>query len=410
MTARRLVQVAEVALGRQRTPAHEQGDHLVPYLRSANVEDGVLNLSDVKDMNFAPSEQAVFSLKTGDVLVTEGSGSKETVGTAAVWHGEIAGTVCFQNTLLRMRPRAGHSDGRFLYWWMRHAHASGMVAAATTGANIQHIGAEALRNMVIDVPSLAQQRRTADLLDDQVARIDEIIRLREEQVAGVDARLSSVLDDRFANPSDIVPMKGLVSDITSGPRGWGDLVGDHGTPFLRVTNVTGFGIEVDTSNLAHVRAPKAEETRRSRVKVNDVLVTITADLGSVAVVREDLAGANVSQHVARLRPKAQRCVSDWLAWCVSSPRIRSALTTSGYGGTKQGLGLSEIGRLRVPAIPVSEQIDQARELNDIARRTRDVMTAMNAEIDLLHERKRSLITAAVTGEFDVTAASGRGVA
>lgn len=69
-----LSQVAEVRLGRQRTPEFAVGDHLVPYLRSANVLDGALDLRDVKSMNFTPGEQALFGLRDGDVLVTEAAG------------------------------------------------------------------------------------------------------------------------------------------------------------------------------------------------------------------------------------------------------------------------------------------------------------------------------------------------
>lgn len=159
----RLAQAAEVRLGRQRAPQYEQGDHVVPYLRSANVVDGGLDLTDVKAMNFDPPEQAIFGLADGDVLMTEGSGSAETVGTSAVWRADLPGIVCFQNTLLRVRPRSGVTDGRFLAWWARHAHASGQIAAVSSGANIQHIGSDGLKDLRIHVPELEEQRRIAAL-------------------------------------------------------------------------------------------------------------------------------------------------------------------------------------------------------------------------------------------------------
>src|SRR5262249_20385166 len=116
---------AEVILGRQRNPQSDTGPHMVPYMRAANVKDGVLDLGDVKSMNFSPSEQEVFALRPGDVLVSEGSGSLSAVGASAVWNGEVAGRVCFQNTLLRLRPRRTTTDSRFLAWWSRAAYASG---------------------------------------------------------------------------------------------------------------------------------------------------------------------------------------------------------------------------------------------------------------------------------------------
>lgn len=156
---RPLIQVAEVALGRQRSPEHEQGAHMVKYLRSANVVDGELDLSDVKDMNFTPREQAFFGLRAGDVLITEGSGSRDTVGTSAVWRDELPAPVCYQNTLLRLRPRPCLADSPYLAWWARHAHAAGLMAATASGANILHLSAEALCRL--PVPNIRTDERAS---------------------------------------------------------------------------------------------------------------------------------------------------------------------------------------------------------------------------------------------------------
>ena len=81
---------------------------MVRYLRAANVKDGSLDLSDVKEMDFNPAEQVTYALRPGDVLVTEGAGSLAAVGASAVWDGELDGIVCFQNTLLRLRAKGRH--------------------------------------------------------------------------------------------------------------------------------------------------------------------------------------------------------------------------------------------------------------------------------------------------------------
>src|SRR5271166_7150191 len=101
----RLDQVAEVRLGRQRSPKNHSGDRMRPYLRAANVTWSGLDLSDVKEMNFTDDESAVYELRAGDVLLTEASGSASEVGKPALWRDEIEGC-CFQNTLLRVRSRA----------------------------------------------------------------------------------------------------------------------------------------------------------------------------------------------------------------------------------------------------------------------------------------------------------------
>jgi type I restriction enzyme S subunit len=151
-----LSSLAQVRLGRQRSPQSETGNHMTRYLRSANVSDGRFDLSDVKEMNFDPRERAVFELQRGDVLVTEGAGSPEAVGAAAMWDGREPG-LCFQNTLVRLRPRGPEVASDYLGWWARTSHRSGAMRTWATGANILHIGSDGLKRMPIPAMGPAEQ-------------------------------------------------------------------------------------------------------------------------------------------------------------------------------------------------------------------------------------------------------------
>jgi len=51
-----VAEAGDVSLGRQRAPQHHDGPNMRPYLRVANVLDDKLDLSDVKQMNFTPTE------------------------------------------------------------------------------------------------------------------------------------------------------------------------------------------------------------------------------------------------------------------------------------------------------------------------------------------------------------------
>src|SRR5688572_16701481 len=93
----RLDEVADVRLGRQRSPKNHSGERMRPYVRAANLTWNGLDLADVKEMNFSASESETYELHPGDVLVAEASGSAHEVGKPAVWRGEIDGC-CFQNT------------------------------------------------------------------------------------------------------------------------------------------------------------------------------------------------------------------------------------------------------------------------------------------------------------------------
>ena len=158
-----LVDAVEVTMGRQRSPKHATGDNVIPYLRAANVKDGYLDLSDVKKMNFTPTEQMTFSLRSGDTLVTEGCGSRKQIGACAIWKDELPNPICFQNTLLRLRS-TDRTDPHFVYQWSRYAFEQARFADISSGTNIFHIGSERAKRMPFLLPPLDAQAHAVSVL------------------------------------------------------------------------------------------------------------------------------------------------------------------------------------------------------------------------------------------------------
>jgi type I restriction enzyme, S subunit len=160
-----------LTLGRQRSPKDHTGPYMRPYVRSANVTWTGWDLSDVKEMNFAPSEFETFYLRPGDVLLNEGSGSAKEVGKPAVWRNEIEGA-CFQNTLLRVRPHGYDPD--LLRYCLLYVALSGQFIQNTKGVNIIHIGKTGLAKTIIPVPPIDQQPRLLSTISEAFARADRM--------------------------------------------------------------------------------------------------------------------------------------------------------------------------------------------------------------------------------------------
>jgi type I restriction enzyme S subunit len=377
---------------------------MVPYLRAANVKDGKLDLTDVKEMNFNPNEQSTFALNAGDVLVTEGSGSIGAVGASAVWNGELDGVVCFQNTLLRLRPRPS-TDPRFLAWWCRYAFGDGLFASIATGANIFHVSADRVRSLPMAYLPLGDQRAIADYLDAETARLDALIGKKQQMVVLLRKRVVAAIDYSTAGSGELVQVRHLASRLTSGPRGWADFVADEGTPFIRITNIQRLSIELDMANTLFVDPPKTAEARRTEVREGDVLISITADVGSVGVARVDQEGANVSQHVALLSPKRSIVEPDWMALAIRSTHARGQLDSGQYGGTKTQLSLGDVASLRVPLPSLAEQRIRLARLHRVLHDTNHTVDLLGTQIGLLREHRDALIKAAVEGHLE-----NRGVA
>jgi restriction endonuclease S subunit len=205
--SRRLGAFASISLGRQRTPEYEFGPNMARYLRAANVKDGTLDLSDVKLMNFTPKEQAIFQLRMGDVLVTEGAGSLAAVGATAVWQDDLPGVICFQNTLLRLRPRPS-VDPRYLAWWCRGAYYGGLMAAVSQGANIYHLSAERLKAVPCLIPPTSEQRS-------RIARLDRIESKLQAARGALERQIALLLEHRQALITETLASDFPLSRVTA---------------------------------------------------------------------------------------------------------------------------------------------------------------------------------------------------
>lgn len=215
----RLADAVQVTMGRQRSPKHRTGAHVVPYLRAANVKDGYLELNDVLEMNFTPAEQEKFRLVRGDILVTEGCGSLSQIGANAVWEEQIDEPVCFQNTLLRLRAVDGKTTSPFVAQWARYAFESGTFSAVSSGTNIFHIGAERAGEILFPEVPLPRQKEITDTLDQAEAtaraartRTDALARLHTALLAGLLSgahRIPASYDRFLDDESDALALKPL---------------------------------------------------------------------------------------------------------------------------------------------------------------------------------------------------------
>ncbi|MFF2541678.1 hypothetical protein ACFVUY_03860 [Kitasatospora sp. NPDC058063] len=354
----------------------------------------------------APSGLRDHELVRGDLVLEKSGGSADQpVGSVALFDLQTR-AVC-SNFNARMQVSSS-VDSRFVCYLMNGLYWSGFTrqfVKQTTG--IQNLDAEAFLSQHCKIPPIDEQRRIAEFLDGETAQIDQILHFRRSQMALLDGRESSLLDEAYtAKGSEEIRLKHLSSRITSGPRGWGDLISDEGTPFLRIMNIPRRGVRLELSDLARVAAPCGAERERTRTRAGDVLVSITADIGSVGVIDNCTADGNVSQHIALVRPIKSLCDSDWLAYAIKSPAAKRQLASNSYGGAKAGLGLGEIGDLRLPALTLATQQRVALRINEMTRDSEFVREAVMRQIALLTERRHALIVAAVMGQIDVTAGQG----
>lgn len=252
-------------------------------------------------------------------------------------------------------------DPGFLYRALQVARLSDSADRAVKGLTLN---TEKLARVQIAYPEdVAEQRRIANILD----KADAVRRKRQKAFEHTEALMRSTFLDLFGDPVtnprawSVEPLGTYLSFVTSGSRGWAEHYTDRGERFIRSLDVQ--MDHISDNEPAFVDPPSGAEAERTRVREDDVLLTITGSkIGRVARATAAHAGAYVSQHVAILRLKPGLDPDVATAFLVNDRGGQVLIARTQYGQTKPGLNLAQIRSfpIPVPPEPVQARIRAAR--------------------------------------------------
>jgi type I restriction enzyme, S subunit len=232
-----------------------------------------------------------------------------------------------------------------------------------TAATVVYVNKSGFANMPVPLPPLDEQESITHFLDRKTSQIDALIAKKEALLEKLDEKRTALISHAVTKGLDPnVPMKdsgvewlGEIPEhwqpvkvryyshfVTSGSRGWSQYFADNGSVFLRIANVSRDGIELKLEDIQRVIPPSDKEGERAEAISGDVIISITADLGSVATIPDNFEKAYVSQHLALVRPIYSKIHSQWIAYQVFADMGKNQLLSSGYGGTKIQLNLTDI--------------------------------------------------------------------
>jgi type I restriction enzyme S subunit len=162
----------DIQLGKMLNQKARNGENPQPYLANYNVRWGEFDLSQVQEMSFYEKELYKFELQQGDLLVCEGG----EVGRCAVWEEQIK-PCYFQKALHRVRPSSEDIDVYYIMYYLHHAVSSPMMVNFVGQSSISHFTREQFLKFPIALPSLAEQKKIAEILSNWDACIDQARKL-----------------------------------------------------------------------------------------------------------------------------------------------------------------------------------------------------------------------------------------
>lgn len=339
-------------------------------------------------------------VRVGDLVVNKMKAWQGSVGISA-HHGIVSPDylVCSVDSSV---------DSRFMHHLLRST-----LLAAEFGSRSKGIRPaqwrlywEDMAEIPINLPRPDEQRRIADFLNAETARIDGLQRARDRQI--------EVLDELVANRiSALVPTRkrvpfvrlGYLAVIQSGVTvdGKRDSGADSVTlPYLRVANVQDGHLNLES--VTEITVPSAV-AQSSMLRFGDVLMTEGGDLdklGRGTVWNAEIERCLHQNHVFAVRPDKGKLMPEYLALITRTAHARAYFESTGTKTTNlASTSSSKIRDFKVPMVDLPDQVRVVRETESWLEEIAKVQAALSLQRTLLAERRQALITAAVTGGITV---------
>ncbi|SHG28067.1 type I restriction enzyme, S subunit [Microbulbifer donghaiensis] len=172
-----LCDVAEIRTGVAKGKSNLKDPIEVPYLRVANVQDGHIDLTQVKTIQIERSQLERYSLKAGDVLMTEG-GDFDKLGRGDVWRGQI--NPCLnQNHVFAVRVKTSKLIPYYLASLSgSHYGKSYFLSCAKKSTNLASINSTQLKEFPVLIPPIEEQNKISQILstwDKAIAATEQLL-------------------------------------------------------------------------------------------------------------------------------------------------------------------------------------------------------------------------------------------
>ncbi|MER7932103.1 MULTISPECIES: hypothetical protein [unclassified Streptomyces] len=254
--------------------------------------------------------------------------------------------------------------------------------------------------MPLLIPPLEEQRRIAQLLNIETARIDKLTQATGKSIALLRERVTGIIDTELSlTTQKIIPLKYLASLVDTehktAPHVPGGGYWIAGTSSVRGGHLVHDALyETDSESYR-------EWTRRRRPTPGDILLSREAPVGEVAVYRPDDPRIAIGQRMVLVSPQHADVRSEYLMWSLLSSDVRRFFDLTTQGSLHPHLNMRDIGSIPIRWCNLDRQDVTLRTISRAIERTRTLIAARTAMQNLLAERRQALITVAVTGQLDV---------
>ena len=353
----------------------------VPFINAGHLNNGIISYDK---MNYITINK-YNSLGSGKIIKNDilfclrGS-----LGKYAIVAEDSMGAIA--SSLVIIRPFQ-NADNRFIAYFLSSAKIKEYIAKNNNGSSQPNLSAKSVASFIIPLPPLSSQLAIVSELD----KINELIRLKKEQLKDFDNLAQSLFYEMFGDPVEnekgweVKKLGEICTDITDGDH-MPPPKSEFGIPFITISD-----IDKDTRCLNFENTFYVPEDYYNNLKENrkpqkdDLLYTVTGSYGIPVIVKTDKKFC-FQRHIALLRPNKEILSTIFLCYWVLSDGVKFMADKVATGIAQKTVGLNSIRKFSCILPPLSLQRLFAQRIEQIEREKSEVQKSIQDLETLLASR------------------------
>ncbi|HEG0589433.1 TPA: restriction endonuclease subunit S [Campylobacter coli] len=399
-----LGEICFITDGTHKTPNYiETG---IPFLSVKNISKGFFDLSDVKYISLEEHNKLIKRAKPefGDILICRIG----TLGKAIKISLEFEFSIFVSLGLLKPKVKIISDylvyflNSCFIEEWINNNKVGGGTHTAKLNLNI-------LEKCPIALPPLKEQERIVGILDESFAKIDESIKILEQDLLNLDELMQSALQKAFN------PLKDNAKENYKLPQGWewkslGEIANTSsgGTPSRNKKEYWENGNikwlksgELNDGYIDFIEENITEEAiKNSSAKIFQkgtlLIAMYGATAGKLGILNLD---STTNQAICAFlhKDKNIKFLEKFLFYFLFF--LRDKIIKDSFGGAQPNISQTYIKNLQIPLPPLKEQEQIASHLDELSSHVKNLKQNYQAQIKDLQELKNSLLDKAFKGNL-----------
>lgn len=340
----------------------------LPITRIETIANAEINLELVGRADITKEQARNYLLEDGEILFSH-INSVSHIGKCALYTKDMGELVHGMN-LLSFKPNQVLLYPKYALYALRsHQFKDQLVKSIKKAVNQASVSIGDIKNITLNVPPLAEQKRIAAILD----KATEIKTKREQAIARHDELKQSIFiemfGDGYTNKKWEYKRLGNCCSVKGGKRlPKGEEYSSKPTKhrYIRVTNIKK-GI-VDEANLLYLNEETFKKISRYIVNDGDVIISIAGSIGVTAPITKSLDGVNLTENAAKLTPIFKQILDNqFLSELLQTKKIQDQINANVGQVVISKLALFRIESLEIPVPPFELQLKFSNLIKEISK-------------------------------------------